>query len=762
MNVIRKYNVKYHTPGKSDRSAMPLGNGETAISVWMTEEGKLRFYISRTDALSELERTVKLGMADIDLGSGFCQESEFIQELDLSSGQIVITSGQKQIRIWVDKETDIIYVKGNINPEHEIKAGYYTWRQEPRVPADSPVFSTGLPEAADEVKMQDGKIVFWHKNGENGLEHLAKLQCVDELNALRDAVSGRIFGGIMDLADSIESGMFLKNTGCREFLVRIAVHSEQDESTEVWYGKVLDKLNNAKTAEDSQERTRAFWEKYWKKSYIYISGDTPQKPLCRKQILDMVSEPMECSGTDSQVTRAYVLTKFMMACCKDGHFPMYYNGMLFNLCPGNGEHFSVDSFGKVFTSVPETEYPTADINPDERSWCIEHLWQNLRLSYYTLLAQGEFESLRKVFAYYKNYWALNRIRAKKYYGAKGQHNTEMTLICGLQSEQIYGINREGRPDGWSENRWGGAIEISPGLELLKLMLDYYWYTLDTEFIHTDILPYAQELFLYIETRFTERKDGKIVISPLNSLETYFDTTNPAPVVAGMHSVLGDILKLGDLREYRTYFEKIAEILPEIPKGEWKGEKVLLPAAEYKNERNNVEPPELYAVYPFRLAGKYIGDYDLAENTFVNAIETGGQMRPFVLGDKPDAASYSGWQYIGNVAALLGMRDTCKEVLENNCAMQNPGNRFPAMWGPIYDAVPDTDHGANILQLLQLMVMQCKGERIYLLPSLPVGWNVRMRLYAPYRTVVECEYRDGKLVNMQTFPKTREKDVVVTI
>lgn len=36
-----------------------------------------------------------------------------------------------------------------------------------------------------------------------------------------------------------------------------------------------------------------------------------------------------------------------------------------------------------------------------------------------------------------------------------------------------------------------------------------------------------------------------------------------------------------------------------------------------------------------------------------------------------------------------------------------------IWGqlpPVYDAVPDTDHGANILNQLQKMVMQVEGGK----------------------------------------------------
>lgn len=759
---VSDYNVEYHCPGKSDRSAMPLGNGETALSVWMTEQGKLQFYIARTDALTELERTVKLGMAELEISPGFCEKKTFLQRLDLERGYIVFDNEHSQIVVWVDSESDMIYVKGVSEDTMDVRARYYTWRKEKHVPCKNSYAWLNIPEAADIVETQDNNIVFYHQNGENGLKQLAELQCVEDGSSYRDAVTNRIFGGIMNLQDGICDGEWLKKDGTKEFLLKIAVHSEQVSDTEEWYQEVLKKLKAAKTAEDSLAGTADFWKKFWDKSYIYIHGDIKRKAEHMAEGRGTISEPMECSDTESNVTRGYLLTKFMQACCKDGKFPIWFNGYLFNLCPGQGKHFEKNELFNVFTFGSNEEYPTLEINPDERSWCDEHLWQNLRWPYYSMLAQGEFESLKKMFNYYKGFAESNRIRAKKFYGAEGLHNTELTLISGLQSERAYGADRTGKPDGWAVERLGGNLEISPGLELLKLMLEYYRYTQEEDFIYSDILPYAKELFRYIETRFKERKDGKLVISHLNSVETYFDTVNPTTVVAGMHSVLKDILALEGIGEYREYFEEIAEILPDLPTGEWKGKTVILPAGKYEEIRHNVESPEFYAIYPFALCGRYVGNEELGINTFVRANEISGAVRPFILGETPGAPSYSGWQYIGHTAAMLGMREVCREILENNCAMQNPGNRFPAMWGPVYDAVPDTDHGSNIMNLLQMMAMQCVGEKIYLLPALPEGWDVKFRLFAPYKTIVECEYREGKLEAVKVVPESRRKDIVLTV
>ncbi len=53
-----------------------------------------------------------------------------------------------------------------------------------------------------------------------------------------------------------------------------------------------------------------------------------------------------------------------------------------------------------------------------------------------------------------------------------------------------------------------------------------------------------------------------------------------------------------------------------------------------------------------------------------------------------------------------------------------------------------------------------AEKIFLLPAWPADWDVHFKLHAPYRTVVEGEYRDGELVNLSVTPESRRSDVVI--
>lgn len=64
----------------------------------------------------------------------------------------------------------------------------------------------------------EDRICFRHINGENGIEHLARLQCVDDLSCVPDLLSGRIFGGIMYLEGGRRVGHELVKGECTDFL----------------------------------------------------------------------------------------------------------------------------------------------------------------------------------------------------------------------------------------------------------------------------------------------------------------------------------------------------------------------------------------------------------------------------------------------------------------------------------------------------------------------------------------------------------------
>jgi hypothetical protein len=299
-----------------------------------------------------------------------------------------------------------------------------------------------------------------------------------------------------------------------------------------------------------------------------------------------------------------------------------------------------------------------------------------------------------------------------------------------------------------------------------MMLDYYDHTRDIDFLRDEAVPYAQDLLHFVETRFPERIGGKLRLTDLQSVETYFDTLNPITAVAGLWAVVDRLLALPkELVPGRAFFQSYRDRIPPLPMAkDMFGKDVLAPAEEHSPRRMNVENPELYSVYPFRLFTRYAASdpvrLELIEDTYRHCLAVSGCFQSHRFEYPPGKPCYSGWQYIGMVAALLGKADDAAKILADNCALKNPGTRFPAMWGPVYDGVPDGDHGGNITNILQLMVLQTEGDAIYLLPAWPVQWDVEFKLCAGNRTTVEGVYRSGRLVSLDVDPAERRKDVVL--
>jgi hypothetical protein len=174
-----------------------------------------------------------------------------------------------------------------------------------------------------------------------------------------------------------------------------------------------------------------------------------------------------------------------------------------------------------------------------------------------------------------------------------------------------------------------------------------------------------------------------------------------------------------------------------------GRKALAPAAFFA-DKSNIENPELYPVFPFRLFAFNRPNLDWA----VTALEH--------RWDRGD----SGWRQDGIFMAYLGLAEEARKSLVSRARSHDEGERFPAFWGPNYDWTPDQDHGGVLMKEFQSMLLQTDGRQIFLLPAWPKDWDVEFRLHAPQQTVVEGVYRKGKLTSLHVTPESRRRDVTV--
>jgi hypothetical protein len=436
--------------------------------------------------------------------------------------------------------------------------------------------------------------------------------------------------------------------------------------------------------------------------------------------------------TISPLSRGYTLQRYVQACGGRGPFPIKFNGSIFTVEP--------KPMGMPFS-------------PDFRNWGDCHWWQNVRFPYHPMLAGGDTEMMNPLFHMYESVRPLCEARAKIYHGVEGCYFPETMTVWGTYANGDYGWEREGHePNEVFCGCWCYAWNQGP--ELVALMLDRWDYTNDAKFLKEEALPMAESVLKYFDTRFKRDAGGKIILDPTQAVETYCNSIiNDAPTAAGLFCITARLAALPEnltTPEQRAFFAKMKATSPAVPveEEEYDGKLVreLAPAEKYAKQRSNVENPELYAIWPYRLYG--IGKPRLEEARAAYAHR--------------HSHLDTGWGYDGTCAALLGLTDESARIMKVKCANSHPSYRWPATWGPNFDWLPDQDHGSNLLEMAQFMLMQCDGDKIMLLPAWPKTWDASFKLHAPKNTTVECIYRRGKIEKLEVTPAERKKDVQVML
>lgn len=212
--------------------------------------------------------------------------------------------------------------------------------------------------------------------------------------------------------------------------------------------------------------------------------------------------------------------------------------------------------------------------------------------------------------------------------------------------------------------------------------------------------------------------GKLVLYPSSALELYAEAKNPTDVIAGLQAITQGLLSFKELDpEKRTYFEGLQKRLPDIPVAEKEGHKMLPPAESWvlEGDQGNMEFPQLYTLFPFE--NYTFGDegLEIAKNTWLYHSKAAAQK------------NYICWFQGGIYTAHLGLTEEAKQYalkkflhpLATGCHEGVPVSRFPAFWSnPNFCHTPDIDHGGASMVGLQDMLMQTKGDKIYLFPAWP--------------------------------------------
>ncbi len=220
------------------------------------------------------------------------------------------------------------------------------------------------------------------------------------------------------------------------------------------------------------------------------------------------------------------------------------------------------------------------------------------------------------------------------------------------------------------------------------------------------------------------------------------TNNASSTIAALRTVLETyqrtLVHPGD-----STWLKMAATVPPLPLRTVDGREMIAPAKTWERI-NNVETPQLYPVFPWRIYGVGKEGLEIARNTYI--YDT----------DAVKFRSHDGWKQDNIWAACLGLTDEARRL--SLLKLADGPHRFPAFWGPGYDWTPDHNWGGSGMIGLQEMLLQTNGDELLLFPAWPREWDVHFKLHAPGQTTVEAQLKDGKVVRLHVTPESRKKDI----
>jgi len=687
-SLLEEINVCWDSPSANSLGSMPLGNGDIGINVWFEAQGDLVLYLGKTDSWGE---NVSAWADDQGLNEGLMKLGKIRISLDPNPFKVGEPFSQT-LKLY---EAEVEIVIGPVANPTVLRI----W-----VDANNPVVHLDVASARPCALLV--RLESWRNESREGKGRDIVVNHKDDSivwyyqnqNRSIPALMGLTFGAAIRGEGLVHTDdcELQSRSPASHWLVSIFGYTAQVSGLSDWFSG-LSRLIEASYAVAPMSANlfhREWWSRFWGRSWVFASG----------------------SSDGLLVTRGYVLQRFVSAAGGRGRYPIKFNG-------------------SIFTSDYILRLNEGDVNvsADYRKWGGMYWFQNTRCVYWPMIEAGDFDMMLPLFKMYKNMLPKMEMLVTNFYDHRGAYFPETSPFWG----ELKKCDRDS-PGGYSEHYY------TPILELCAMMLDYFDYTGDQTFLKEMAIPIADAAMMFFDGHFRRDAKAKLLIEPANALETFWKATNPTPDVAGLRYVLKRLLDFPvNLlpSDMLIRWRRLATEVPEIPQRVNDDRHVLLPADQFSDPKN-VENPELYAIFPFRLYGLGKPDLETARNTFATRrIKRAGC-----------------WHQDGIQAALLGDVDVARNALVKAFSLQDPLLRFPAFWAPSNDYAPDQDNGGNGQNTLQKMIVQTNGNLIVLLPAWPEEWNLLFKLHAPRNTTLEGRVSNGKLEQLKVYPPERAQDV----
>ncbi len=369
-NLIKQlssYDVAWSEPGKGSADSMPLGNGDIGLNVWTEPNGDLLFYIGKTDAWSEHPRAatglMKVGLVRVSLSPNpYAAGKPFLQKLKLHEAEFEVNESKTSLRVWVDANHPVVHIEMNSAQPLKMKAELTPWYTE----ADR----IALPTV---VQGQKNQVAWFHRNGPGS-----------DPEVLNWTVGAIMKGDGLVNANAMT---LVSDRATTTQILSIYPLSASEPDPKNW----LTQAEKAAAQSDSVKLKKAFdahvarWDQFWNRSWIFLSG----------------------GAEATEVTRGYILQRFVTACAGRGKYPIKFNGSL----------FVVDHSAE--TSNP-SKNPPRPVSANYRSWGGQYWFQNTRAMYWPRLMAGDFDVMQPLFKMYAQEIKQNAPFVTEFYGHRGR------------------------------------------------------------------------------------------------------------------------------------------------------------------------------------------------------------------------------------------------------------------------------------------------------------------------------------------------------
>lgn len=713
--LISQYDVSWTTQSSGPDASMPCGGGELGLNVWV-ENSEVMIYFSDGAWLDENNALLKGGRLRLRLCPDPFGGRDFRQTLRLWDGHMEISGGDVTMTIWADVKKPVFHIDINSAHPTAIKASYESWRYEDRPIGDeknATSWKWALPNDAkftsDIFECDESSLTFRHENGPVTIfDYTVEKEGLGAYKAdMYNPIGNLVWGGTVNFG-----GMRFSGTSFGEYIdtpfkawnyegggatrysivfcgAAVQGNSPSGEDAAGLWRESLKKTKDSVFDHADRAVALDWWHSYWSRSYIVTDSVHPGSEIWK-------------------IGRNYQLFRYILGCNARGYWPTKFNGGLF-------------TFDSRFVQTPSPQH----YSPDYRNWCGGTMTaQNQRLVYFPMLKSGDWDMMRPQFEFYRRTLGNAELRSHVYWGHSGACFTEQLENYGLPNPAEYGTNRpEGMDPGMQDNRWL-EYQWDTVLEFCLMILetDRYCGADIAEYLPMieSCLDFFEQHYRYLARSRGEGEldaQGKLVIYPGSGCETYKIARNPSSTIAALQRVSESLsayyLKKG-LPDKAVRWQRFRSIIPEIPYREANGRKYISPAEEWERVQN-VETPQLYPVFPWRVIRPGDERHEYAVNTWWN---------------DPDALkfrSHTGWKQDAVWAACMGLTNEAERLILLKYA--DGPHRFPAFWGPGFDWTPDHNWGGSAAIALQEMILGEDAQgNVTTLASWPSDWPVEYRLH----------------------------------